>query len=205
MTTQTADEQASSLVHEIRARAGSALYMVALVGPPGAGKSTIAQGIAQRTGARVVPMDGFHYDNSVLAARGQLDRKGAPETFDAEGFLYLLRRLRSGTGAAIPVFDRGADLSRAGAEIVGPDDTLLIVEGNYLLLDEPIWREMAELFDLTVMIDVPMTEIERRLIQRWRDLGFGDAQALARAQGNDLVNAARVAENSKAADIRLGG
>ena len=129
-------------------------FIVGIAGPPGAGKSTIAAQIAAAigVGARVVPMDGFHFDNAVLDRMGLRARKGAPETFDALGFVHLMQRLRSGGDAAIAVFDRDADLARAGADLVTGADKYLIVEGNYLLLNEAPWRDLVPLFDLTVAL-----------------------------------------------------
>ncbi len=189
----------------IRKRAeGSQRFLVALAGPPGSGKSTLAVSLADAIPAsRVVPMDGFHYDNAVLIQRGLLPRKGAPDTFDAEGFIHLMRRLRSPGEVAIPVFDRAADLSRAGADVVVPQDRILIVEGNYLLLDDPRWKGLAGLFDLTVYLDVEESELERRLVQRWLDHGLAPDAARARALGNDIPNARLIAAQSRPADIRL--
>lgn len=204
--TAEAPEGSAALAAAIRARAGGrGRFITAIAGPPGAGKSTLATGVAAALGhgARVVPMDGFHYDNAVLARRGLLPRKGAPETFDLDGFAVLLRRLRAGDAAAIPVFDRAADLSRAAADVVAAEDRLLVVEGNYLLLDEPGWRDLAPLFDLTVAIVVPEAELERRLVRRWRDHGLDAAAAAARAQANDLPNARRVVAGSRPADLLL--
>lgn len=182
-------------------------FIVAIAGPPGAGKSTLAAQVvsALGPGARLVPMDGFHYDNAVLEPRGLLPRKGAPETFDAEGFLSLMRRLRAGEAAAIPVFDRGADLARAGADLVTKEDRILVVEGNYLLLDEEPWRDLTALFDLTVMIEVPQDELERRLVARWLTHGLPVAAARARALTNDLPNARRVVTGSCPADLTVRG
>ena len=102
------------------AAGGPRRYIVAIAGPPGAGKSTLATDLAERIGegARVVPMDGFHLDDAVLNARGLRHRKGAPETFDAAGFLHLLQRLRAEEEVAIPIFDRTLELSRAAADVV---------------------------------------------------------------------------------------
>jgi pantothenate kinase len=185
---------------------GLGRYIVALAGPPGAGKSTLAAAlVAQVPDARVVPMDGFHYDDAVLNARGLRSRKGAPETFDVDGFAYLLGRLHEGgRDVAIPVFDRSMELSRAAADVVTDADRVLIVEGNWLLLNEGVWRQLAQFFDLTVMIDVPEAELERRLVARWAHYGKTPAEARAWIDGNDMPNIRRVVQGSRKADVVIG-
>ena len=146
-------------------------------------------------------MDGFHYDDAVLIARGARARKGAPDTFDVAGFRHLLTRLRSEDEVAIPLFDRDLEISRAGADIVGPDDRILIVEGNYLLLNEAPWPDLAPLFDLTIWIDVPEAELDRRLMARWAHYGKSPDQARAWIDGNDMPNIRRVVAGSRPADL----
>ena len=196
------------LARTIRAKAtGPGRFITALAGPPGAGKSTLAAALvaALGTGARAVPMDGFHYDDAVLDARGLRSRKGAPETFDAAGFVHLMRRLRAGEEVAIPIFDRSTELSRAGADVVTTDDRLLVVEGNYLLLDEPPWSDLAPLFDLTVWIDVPEAELDRRLVARWAHYRRDPAETRAWIDSNDMPNIRRVMRGSCRADVVIGG
>ncbi len=195
---------AAELADLIRQKAGKqGRFITALAGPPGAGKSTLAEALVQALGqgARVVPMDGFHYDDAVLNARGLRSRKGAPETFDVQGFLHLMRRLRAGGEVAIPVFDRRMELSRAAADVVTDADRLLIVEGNYLLLDESPWRDLAPLFDLTVMIEVDEAELDRRLLDRWAQFGKTPAASRAWIDGNDMLNIRRVTHGSRRADV----
>lgn len=185
--------------------------LIALAGPPGAGKSTLADALVQRLNtsspeapAVVVPMDGFHYDNLILEARGLRGRKGAPETFDASGFLALLHRLRDVTNdVAIPVFDRSMDLSRASARMIEPRHRLLVVEGNYLLLDRPVWRDLRPLFDMTIFLKPTLATIEERLIQRWLDHGYQRDEAITKARGNDLANAEVILAESGPADLTL--
>ncbi|VXB64392.1 MULTISPECIES: nucleoside triphosphate hydrolase [unclassified Bosea (in: a-proteobacteria)] len=199
---RTAENIATGIVERAR---GRRRIVVGLAGAPGAGKSTLSERLlaALPAGeAAQVPMDGFHFDNAVLDAMGLRHRKGAPQTFDCAGLKATLRRVRSDEGeVAVPLFDRRADLARAGAAIIPADARFVLVEGNYLLLDQAPWSELAPLFDLTIFIDVPMAELERRLLARWTDLGRSEEAARAWVEGNDLPNARLVVENSRRADI----
>lgn len=179
-----------------RNAAGRERFLVAIAGPPGSGKSTLAARLLEllaEAPAALVPMDGFHFDNQVLKERGLLDRKGAPETFDFDGFRSMLRRLKSGGGdIAVPLFDREEDLARAGAAVVKTNDRIVVVEGNYLLLNEAPWGELAMLFDYAVFLDVPRGALAHRLVQRWIDHGMPEEEARKRAFSNDMVNVERV-------------
>lgn len=189
----------------VRARArGRDRLLVAIAGPPGAGKSTISSPLAAELGAEaaVMPMDGFHYDDVLLRARGLLVRKGAPETFDFDGLEVALGRLKSGgRDVAIPIFDREIEISRAGAAIVPAETRIVIVEGNYLLLSLDPWARLAPLFDVSIYLDVPADELERRLLARWLSYGHDRASALAKARANDLPNARLVADHRRPADL----
>jgi pantothenate kinase len=184
-------------------------YMVAIAGAPGSGKSTLAETLrnaltAMGEIAAVVPMDGFHYDDIVLNARGHRARKGAPFTFDVAGFEILLKRIRAGEpGIAIPVFDRTMELSRAAADIVDERAKIVLVEGNYLLLRQPPWTRLRSLFDFSVFLSVPREELERRLIQRWLDHGFDMAYARNWVASNDIPNILAVIDDSAAADLTI--
>lgn len=190
-----------------RAAAGTR-YMVAIAGAPGAGKSTLAEALHARCEAEapgwaaLVPMDGFHLDNAVLEARGLRARKGAPQTFDAAGLACALERIRqSREPVAVPTFDRALDLARAGARIVAPEQALVLVEGNYLLIEDAPWAALGALFDATIFLDVPEPELRRRLIARWLRHGLDPAAAERRAETNDLPNARLVMARSRPADL----
>jgi len=196
------------VIGELRERAvQKQRYLIGVAGPPGAGKSTFAEELRlllEPDSAAVVPMDGFHFDNIILKQRGLLPRKGAPETFDYRGFEILLRRIRNfEPDIAIPVFDREADLARAGARIVDRDVKFIIVEGNYLLLDEAPWSGLAEYFDFSMFLDVPKAELKERLEQRWITHGFSQEYAEARVARNDLPNVDRVLSALKPPDLFL--
>lgn len=175
--------------------------LVALAGPPGSGKSTLAAALVSRltsigSPARVVPMDGFHLDNSVLEARGLLARKGAPETFDAAGFVRLIHAVAHEEEVVFPVFDRTRDIAIAGADIITAEHETLVIEGNYLLLNQSPWRALAALWDDAALLEVPLDVLRARLIQRWLDHGHTAQQAADRADANDMANARLVLSQS---------
>ncbi|WP_254655983.1 phosphoribulokinase [Sulfitobacter sp. 20_GPM-1509m] len=176
--------------------------LVALAGAPASGKSTLAEALAQKDPSiQVVPMDGFHLDNAILSDRGTLHRKGAPETFDAAGFVHLVGRLKTEDGVVFPLFDRSRDQSIAGAGAVRPDTQTILVEGNYLMLDTAPWQKLAPLWDLSIKIDVPLAVLRQRLLQRWTDHGHTQSEAAEKADSNDLPNATFVLENSLQCDV----
>ncbi|WP_102959187.1 nucleoside/nucleotide kinase family protein [Mangrovicella endophytica] len=199
------------LVETLLARGSERRILVAMAGPPGVGKSTAAEALEHRLSAArpgcaaILPMDGFHFDDLVLEARGQRPRKGAPFTFDVDGLGVALQRLRADDGreVAVPVFDRSIEIARAGARIIPPGARFIIVEGNYLLLDQPPWTGLAALFDVTVMLDAPLALLLDRLHRRWTDIGLSPAAALEKVEANDAPNARLVMENSRAADFSL--
>ena len=180
--------------------------VVAVAGPPGAGKSTLAEALAAALpNAAVFPMDGYHYDDALLVARGLRARKGAPETFDVGGFAHMLDRLRANREdeVVVPVFDRDIEVSRGSARPIPRSVETIVAEGNWLLLDEPPWTALRERFDLTVKLDVPMEELERRLTGRWVGYGLAGEALREKLEGNDLPNARRMVEGSGPADLVL--
>ena len=192
-------------------------FILGIAGPPAAGKSTLAGALRAalnrgRTAgeeggeiATIAALDGYHYDDRVLIARGHRPRKGAPFTFDTAGYAAMLDRLAAPSRAAvaIPRFDRELELSRAAAAIVEPHHRIVITEGNYLLLDDARWSGIRERLDLSVFLDVPADELRRRLMARWLGHGYGAAEAKEKTEANDLVNAHLVATASVEPDLRL--
>lgn len=184
--------------------------IVAIAGAPGSGKSTLAREVARRLTQQkcdcvVVPMDGFHLDNVILEAHGSRARKGAPDTYDVQGFIRTVRGITDGVQVYAPAFDRTRDLSMAAAIDVPADIAVVIVEGNYLMFDADGWRDLAPLWDVTVRLDLPLPELRARLIQRWLSLNHSPAVATRRAEGNDIPNAQAVVALALPCDIILDG
>ena len=199
------------LCSKLRELATHGRQLIAIVGPPGAGKSTLSHSICEKLNesspgdAAILPMDGFHFDDGILRERGVLNRKGAPFTFDVGGMKSILQRLKSNQEeeVAVPVFDRSIEISRGSARIISKSTPIILVEGNYLLLEEEPWSNLGEFFDYTVMIETPLREIEDRMIERWLKHGFSAEDAATRIQENDLSNVNIVTEHSRKADFIL--
>ncbi|WP_330859263.1 nucleoside/nucleotide kinase family protein [Aidingimonas lacisalsi] len=125
-----------------------------------------------------------------------------PETFDIEGLLHDLARLRAADrDVAVPVFDRPLDLARAGGRVITPGHRVLIVEGNYLLLNEGLWPALRDYFDFSLFLHVEDTVLEQRLIERWLSMGQDQAVAIAKARDKDMPNTRLIKARSIAADL----
>jgi pantothenate kinase len=195
---------------EARAAAGERV-IVALAGAPGSGKSTLADKLVGKLNARqpglaaVLPMDGYHYDDLYLVPAGLRPRKGAPMTFDVGGLFHTLKRLRDRDEAevAVPVFDRKIEIARAGARLILREVPVVVVEGNWLLLDQSPWDRLRPMFNVTVMVDVPEHVLRARLRGRWERLGLTEDQVIEKLEENDLPNGRLVRQRSISPDWRI--
>ncbi|WP_439115394.1 nucleoside/nucleotide kinase family protein [Hydrogenophaga sp.] len=186
-----------ALVERLQLLASGPRRLLGVVGPPGAGKSTLARLMEQSQGTRAqaVPMDGFHLAQLELERLGRAQRKGAPDTFDAAGYAALLRRLRTQTDDEVvyaPDFRREIEEPVAGALPVWANTPLIVTEGNYLLLDDAGWSPVAGLLDEVWYLQVEPDLRLERLAARHQQFGRTREQALAWIAQTDEPNARRI-------------
>jgi pantothenate kinase len=183
--------------------------IIGVAGPPGAGKSTLAKAVVaavreRRPGsAALVPMDGFHLADVQLGRLGLLDRKGAPETFDAAGYAVLLERIRADDEAVVyaPDFDRELEQPIGAAVAVDAATRVVVTEGNYLLLPTGLWPRVRASLDEVWFAQTEDAERVERLIARHVEFGKPPDVAREWVLRSDEANASLVAGTRWAADL----
>ena len=178
--------------------------LLGLTGPPGAGKSTLAERIVAEVARQRARRHGRlpPRPHGADATSGTVGRKGAPDTFDAAGYVALLARLRAGEPGVVwaPEFRREIEDAIAGAVAVPPDAPLVVTEGNYLLLPEAPWSSVPELLDEVWYVDLPDATRLDRLVRRHERYGRSADQARERSFGSDEGNARLVMATRERAD-----
>ena len=185
--------------------AGPGRAVLGVAGSPGSGKTTLVTALAAALGpvAAHVPMDGFHLADAELARLGRSGRKGAADTFDAGGYVALLRRLRADAEDVVyaPAFERELEQPVAGSIAVPRAARLVLTEGNYLLLDEPGWREVRAELDEAWFCVVDDEVRRARLVARHVEFGKTPAAAAAWVAAVDDPNAALIERTRPRADL----
>jgi pantothenate kinase len=181
---------------------GATRSVIGITGSPGAGKSTIAeQLVARLPSAALLPMDGFHLPQAELRRLGRRERMGAPDTFDVDAFVATLARLRTDNDTiAAPGFDRALEEPVPESIVIAPSVRVIVVEGNYLLLDSGGWEAVAPQLDATFFVAVDRGIRLARLVARHERFGKSPADALAWALGPDESNARLIEGTAARAD-----
>lgn len=189
---------------------GGGRAILGICGEPGAGKTTLAEALLRRLRAEhgqpwaaQVPMDGFHLADVQLERLGLADRKGAPETFDADGYAALLARIASGAGRTVyaPGFERELEQPLAAAIAVPPEARLVVTEGNYLLLDDPPWLAARSWMREVWYLEAHSAERVERLVSRHVQFGKPHRQARDWVLRSDEANARLVRATKHRADL----
>ena len=183
-------------------------YLIALAGPPASGKTTVSEKITKDLNLKGYPsnilqMDAFHYDNGILENKGLLSKKGSSETFDVMGLKNFLNRLNDEDEVIVPIFDRSLELSKSSAVIISKKTRVIIVEGNYLLLNSEPWKQLHNYFQSKIIIDCEEKIREERLIKRWENFNLPKEEIHKKVYENDLPNGLNVLQNSIEADYTI--
>ncbi|KAJ5466229.1 hypothetical protein N7530_010016 [Penicillium desertorum] len=214
--------QVAKSIHGLSLAQGRKRFLVAIAGIPGSGKTTLAKSVVERVNemngsvyhyAMCIPMDGFHLPRAVLDRlpdrKQAYARRGAPWTFDVAGFTEYVRSLRTwadGNSAEIlyaPSFDHKQKDPVANSIALAPETSIVIVEGNYLLFDEPRWRDVAPLFDYRLFVDADLEAARERVAKRHVQAGIEPniESGFRRVDENDYLNAQAIYEKRLKADL----
>ncbi|NRA55629.1 MAG: nucleoside/nucleotide kinase family protein [Gammaproteobacteria bacterium] len=192
----------------IKDAANKSRYLFAIAGAPGSGKSTLVQSLQlllqtkHQLSCQIVAMDGFHLDNETLQQQGLLAVKGSPQTFNLTALEQLLAKVKLNQATVLaPIFNRDIDAVVNDAIAISNDTKIILIEGNYLLLKQLGWQRLAQYFDASVLLDVPIEVLRQRLITRWLDQGFDLKGATTKADSNDIPNAQLVIDHSDTRNI----
>ena len=181
--------------------------VLGITGPPGAGKSTLTSALLDELGPDVghLPMDGFHLADAQLDRLGLRDRKGAPETFDVDGYVAALRRLHDSPDRTLylPGFERDLEQPIAAAIAIPPSARLVITEGNYLLLPDGGWEHVRPLLAEVWYVDLDDDVRRDRLVRRHEQFGKSPDAAREWVERSDEANARRVAATRVRADLAM--
>lgn len=168
--------------------------VIGITGKPGAGKSTVASKLKETIpGERTVILsqDGYHLSNLQLESLGRSSFKGAPDTFDSEGFSKILFRVKSELKNNIyfPIFHREIEESISAEGLITEKTNVVLVEGNYLLFETHGWGEVAKHLDEIWYLQVDDDLRLSRLVARHIEFGKNPQVAVAWAHGSDEANA----------------
>lgn len=182
--------------------------LIGIVGKPGAGKSTVVEQIEKKyrpDQVSIIPMDGFHLSNEELISLGRRERKGAPDTFDVEGFISLIERVKidDSIDHMFPIFHREIEASIAHEGIVPKGSKVLVIEGNYLFSEEHSWSKVYPLLDHTWFIEIDDEIRIERLIARHVRYGKTPEEAEAWSRGSDETNARFIGLTANRAENRI--
>jgi len=200
----------SALITDIGLRAHEQV-LVGLAGPPGSGKSTLARDLVDEINARrqytaaVLPMDGFHLSNLQLERKGIASVEGAPETFDVDGFIATLSRIRSPGRKTVYVPDYSRVLREhiAASVAIAAETNIIVCEGNYLLLESGEWKDVWTYLEHAWFLNVEWAICRQRLTARHIASGKSVAAASEWVDRSDKGNYDLIVNGSRTKGARL--
>jgi len=196
------NQLADELYEKSKSMVNGTQFWIGLAGAPGSGKSTLANLLITRLKEIlvVIPLDGYHYYRSEL---GQMKnssqaylRRGSPFTFNSQKFYSDLAKAHKSRTGIFPSFDHHIKDPIENAIHLSTDHKIILVEGNYLLLNSEPWYSIRKLFDETWLLDIPIEVSNDRVAKRHVSTGMTEYQALERVRQNDDINAKLIAKES---------
>jgi pantothenate kinase len=199
--------EARDRILELQKSSGSRV-IIGIVGKPGAGKSTVTSKLKEilpEEETTILSQDGYHLSNAQLKMLGRSNRKGAPDTFDPKSFTELLGRVASDLSGDIyfPVFHREIEESIAAEGLITAKTKIVLVEGNYLLLETHGWEGVATHLDESWFLQVDDELRLKRLVARHIEYGKAPDFAHDWAHGTDEANARLIETTRNRADVFL--
>ena len=199
----------NKIINFIKEKSKNKKTFVGIVGAPCSGKSTISKQLIKILNkdsniASLLSMDGFHYDNKILKNKNMLDKKGSYKSFDVIGFLSCIKVLKQAKyNISVPIFDRKKDITIANTKIIKKNTKIVLIEGNYLLLNKKYWQKISSFLDISIFLDVDMKTLKQRAINRWIYYGLKQKEAKKRVINNDMKNTKIMRKYSKKANFIL--
>ena len=204
-------EEEALVLQCLTERVSARRTLVAVAGAPGAGKTAFSERLVSALNLRkqgwaaTVSVDAFQLDDVLLTSLGLQDQSGGPDAYDTGGLEQLLRRLRANAERAIalPFYDWNLGVSRGAARLMPQSTKIVIVDGCYLLSEDPSWSALRSLFDVAVFLAPDQAHVRSHLIKLWTEAGLSDDEASEKVERYDLPFGRFVRDTCGAADFTL--
>lgn len=189
---------------------------VFLAAPPGCGKTTLALFLEQLskntptfTPIQAIGLDGFHHEQAYLDSHFMVINgqsvpmkkfKGHPATFNVPLLLKKLEESRLQDNKW-PIYSR--KLHDVVQDQVLLTEKIILLEGNYLLLDTAPWNQLQQFCEDRVFLYTDAATLEERLIKRKMQGGLSYEEARSFYEQSDKQNVAFTLASDRQAETIL--
>jgi hypothetical protein len=127
--------------------------------------------------------------------------KGAPITFDLDALTRKIREVSEGNSCRWPHYDR--QLHDPVDDAITIDADIVLIEGNYLLLNMDGWRDLSRYSDYTIVLTADADVLRERLIGRKMKTGMTRNDAEHFVAFSDMPNVRLCLDKMMKADLEL--